>query len=125
MNLTKWSYTRRYNIKAYFDKFPHSNVVFRPINYFYFVYIVNWSKEDPVVTRADLEEMEKLLNKELGTGNAYAQRKSQTESISLNESAKGVVLKRAMVIANPSSGRERAEQYINEINRQLTEVYDE
>ncbi|OCA80929.1 hypothetical protein [Pseudobacillus wudalianchiensis] len=77
MRLKKWTYSRRYNIKAIFDKFPHSNVIFRTINQFYFVYIVNWSEKDPVVTRADLEQMEQLLNEEMGTAFFYHQRKSQ------------------------------------------------
>ncbi|GLY11760.1 hypothetical protein ACP2W0_19100 [Pseudobacillus badius] len=80
MRLERWAYSRRYNIKAVFDKFPHSNVIFRTINHFYFIYIVNWSEKDPVVTRSDLEQMELLLNEELGTGSFYQQRKSQTEN---------------------------------------------
>ncbi|WP_071459679.1 hypothetical protein [Bacillus massilinigeriensis] len=77
MNLIRWAYTRRYNIKAEFDTFPHSNVIFRQIGSFYFVYIVNWSKEDPFVTRSDLEEMEELMNNDLGTGMDYKYRRSQ------------------------------------------------
>ncbi|KKB38250.1 hypothetical protein [Bacillus thermotolerans] len=79
MRLVKWAYSRRYNIKAVFDKFPHSNVIFRTIHQFYFVYIVNWSEKDPVVTRKDLEEMELLLNEEMGTLMFYLRRRSQTE----------------------------------------------
>ncbi|HEY9576770.1 MAG TPA: hypothetical protein VIR64_03765 [Pseudobacillus sp.] len=79
MRLKRWAYSRRYNIKAVFDKFPHSNVIFRTINQFYFIYIVNWSEKDPVVTREDLEKMEKLINEEMGTALFYRQRKSQIE----------------------------------------------
>jgi len=43
------------------------------------VYIVNWSEKDPVVTRKDLEEMELLLNEEMGTLMFYLRRRSQTE----------------------------------------------
>lgn len=80
VKLKRWAYSRRYNIKAVFDKFPNSNVIFRTINQFYFIYIVNWSEKDPVVTRLDLERMEKLLNEEMGTSLFYRQRKSRLES---------------------------------------------
>ncbi|MEK4027109.1 MULTISPECIES: hypothetical protein [Bacillaceae] len=79
MKLKRWTYSRRYNIKAVFDKFPNSNVIFRTINQFYFIYIVNWSEKDPVVTREDLEQMEKLLNEEMGTALFYRYRKSQID----------------------------------------------
>ncbi|RSD26139.1 hypothetical protein [Mesobacillus subterraneus] len=75
MKLTNWSYTRRYNIKAQFDAFPNSVVLFRRIKDYYFVYTVNWSIQDPVVTKQVLEEMEWLLNKDLGTEDAYRHRK--------------------------------------------------
>jgi len=78
MELLDWGYTRRYNIKAYFSKFPHSLVVFRQIKDYYFVYQVHWKELDPVVTRDDLEEMELLLNQELGLEKAYLNRKSRT-----------------------------------------------
>ena len=75
MNLTKWSYTKRYNIKAEFDVFPNSVVIFRQIKDYYFVYTVNWSLSDPVVSKTVLGEMEWLLNKELGTLENYSLRK--------------------------------------------------
>ncbi|WP_102263120.1 hypothetical protein [Mesobacillus jeotgali] len=75
MNLTRWSYTKRYNIKAEFDVFPNSVVIFRQIKDYYFVYTVNWSLSDPVVTKTALGEMEWLLNKELGTLENYSLRK--------------------------------------------------
>lgn len=75
MKLTKWSYTKRYNIKAHFDEFPNSVVVFRQIKDYYFVYTVNWSINDPIVKKSSLEEMEWLLNKELGTEEGYRLRK--------------------------------------------------
>ncbi|HEY4553407.1 MAG TPA: hypothetical protein VIG80_09450 [Bacillaceae bacterium] len=74
MEILKWSYTRRYNIKARFDQFPHSDVVFRQIKDYYFIYTIFWSKSDPVVARRDLEEMEFLLNEELGTLDSYLNR---------------------------------------------------
>ncbi|HAQ08302.1 MAG TPA: hypothetical protein DCR24_12560 [Bacillus bacterium] len=75
MKLTKWSYTKRYNIKAQFDEYPNSIVVFRQIKNFYFVYTVKWSLSDPVVSKNILEEMELLLNRELGTEEYYIKRK--------------------------------------------------
>jgi hypothetical protein len=75
MKLIRWSYTKRYNIKAHFDVFPNSVVIFRKIKEYYFVYSVNWSISDPVVPKAALEEMERLLNMELGTLESYRQRK--------------------------------------------------
>ena len=74
MKLTNWSYTKRYNIKAQFDVFPNSVVIFRQIKDYYFVYTVNWSLGDPVVSKTTLEKMEWLLNKELGTLESYSQR---------------------------------------------------
>jgi hypothetical protein len=75
MKLTNWSYTKRYNIKAQFDVFPNSVVIFRQIKDYYFVYTVKWSLSDPVVSKKDLGEMELLLNTELGTLESYCQRK--------------------------------------------------
>jgi hypothetical protein len=75
MKLTKWSYTKRYNIKALFDMYPNSLVIFRQIKNYYFVYTVQWSLKDPVVTKNALEEMELLLNQEIGTDKEYRQRK--------------------------------------------------
>ncbi|MBS8264429.1 hypothetical protein DYI25_08275 [Mesobacillus boroniphilus] len=75
MKLSKWSYTKRYNIKAQFDVFPNSVVIFRQIKDYYFVYTVNWSFSDPVVSKTVLEEMERLLNKELDTLESYSRRK--------------------------------------------------
>ncbi|MEH7445165.1 hypothetical protein V7201_22935 [Bacillus sp. JJ1122] len=75
MELTKWSYTKRYNIKAQFNEYPDSLVMFRRIKNYYFVYTVQWSMNDPFVTKNALEEMEWLLNRELGTEEDYRQRK--------------------------------------------------
>ncbi|MBS4220350.1 hypothetical protein KHA96_18785 [Bacillus sp. FJAT-49711] len=74
MNILKWSYTRHYNIKARFDDFPNSDVIFRQIKDYYFIYTVAWSKGDPVVERRHLEEMEFLINSELGTIDYYKKR---------------------------------------------------
>lgn len=80
MELTKWSYAKKYNIKAQFNDYPNSIVVFRKIKNYYFVYTVHWSWHDPVVTREALEEMERLLNQELGTEHEYRLRKYQKNS---------------------------------------------
>lgn len=74
MELLQWSYTKKYNILAMFNPFSHSKVIFRQIKDYYFVYTVHWSSRDPVVTRKDLETMEILLNRELGTEQAYLKR---------------------------------------------------
>ncbi|SFA91197.1 MULTISPECIES: hypothetical protein [unclassified Bacillus (in: firmicutes)] len=78
MKLKKWSYTKKYNIKAFFDFFPNSPVIFRQIKDYFFVYSVKWDMDDPVVTRAHLEEMERLLNTELGTYSFYQQRSTNS-----------------------------------------------
>ncbi|WP_243387306.1 hypothetical protein [Bacillus kexueae] len=81
MELLDWSYTRGYNVKAYFSKFPQSLVIFRQIRDYYFVYQVKWSELDPVVTREDLEQMELMMNKELGLEAEYLKRKSRVQSM--------------------------------------------
>ena len=112
MKLVSWTYTKRYNIKAVFDRFPHSNVIFRLIHKYYFIRIVNWSEKDPPVQTTDLERMELLLNDELGTGPFYQNRRSRHEG--------GLTrMKKAMIIANPSSGKEEAKKHIDQIKAQL------
>ncbi len=76
MRLINWSYTRKYNIKAKFEEYPHSTVIFRMIKNYYFIYTVKWSPSDPPVPRIHLEQMERLLNRELGTEHEYLKRKS-------------------------------------------------
>lgn len=112
MNLVSWTYTKRYNIKAVFDRFPNSNVIFRFIHTYYFIYIVNWSDRDPPVEKVDLEQMELLLNDELGTGRFYRNRRSRSQGGTKR-------MKQAMIIANPSSGKEEAETHIDQIKEQL------
>lgn len=111
MNLIKWSYTKRYNIKAIYDDFPNSTVIFRLINQYYFIYNVKWSENDPPVTKENLEQMEQRLNDELGTGHFYRNRKSRKQGVP--------TVKKAMIIANPSSGKEQAEEHIDQIMEQL------
>lgn len=76
MELLDWSYGRRYQIKAVFSKFPHSTVIFRSFPSYYFIYNVRWSDSDPVVSRRDLEEMERLLNDMLGLLDHYEGRRA-------------------------------------------------
>lgn len=80
MKLLDWSYTRHYNIKARFEPFIHSTVIFRQIKDYYFVYTVHWSDLDPVVERDHLEKMEIEMNHELGTERSYYQRLAYTEN---------------------------------------------
>ncbi|MES1039638.1 MULTISPECIES: hypothetical protein [Peribacillus] len=75
MQLVKWSYMRRYNIKAIFDQFPNSPVIFRKIREYYFVYTIHWTAADGPIGIKELEEMEQLLNRELGTELQYLYRK--------------------------------------------------
>ncbi|TCP25583.1 hypothetical protein EV207_12113 [Scopulibacillus darangshiensis] len=76
MQLLDWGYTWRRGIKARFDTFPHSVVTLRLINDYYFVYSVEWSEDDQVVTKADSEKMGLLINRELGMEREYLRRKS-------------------------------------------------
>ncbi|MFC7395285.1 hypothetical protein [Scopulibacillus cellulosilyticus] len=78
MKLLDWQFTRRRGIKAIFDEFPNSVVIFRLINHFYFVYTIDWSKDDRIVTKADLDKMGILINRELGTEQGYLNRKSNS-----------------------------------------------
>ncbi|MGE7065519.1 hypothetical protein [Peribacillus butanolivorans] len=74
MQLVKWAYMRRYNIKAIFDQFPNSPVIFRKIKDYYFIYTIQWTAADAPVGTKELEEMEQLLNRELGTELQYLYR---------------------------------------------------
>ncbi|REJ05399.1 hypothetical protein DYE48_20380 [Halobacillus trueperi] len=64
-------------VRGYFDKFPHSTVYFRRIRRFYIVYMVDWDEVDPLVSQEDREEMQHLINEELGRLKEYEQRKSR------------------------------------------------
>ncbi|WP_244199495.1 hypothetical protein [Halobacillus trueperi] len=77
MQLVRWSYSRRKMVRGYFDKFPHSTVYFRRIRRFYIVYMVDWDEVDPLVSQEDREEMQHLINEELGRLKEYEQRKSR------------------------------------------------
>ncbi|WLR45968.1 hypothetical protein LC065_10045 [Halobacillus litoralis] len=77
MQLVRWSYSRRKMVRGYFDKFPHSTIYFRRIRRFYIVYMVDWDETDPLVSQEDREEMQHLINEELGRLKEYEQRKSR------------------------------------------------
>ncbi|WP_258871371.1 hypothetical protein [Halobacillus trueperi] len=77
MQLVRWSYSRRKMVRGYFDKFPHSTVYFRRIRRFYIVYMVDWDEVDPFVSQGDRDEMQHLINEELGRLKEYEQRKSR------------------------------------------------
>ncbi len=77
IQLKRWSYSRRKMVRGYFDKFPHSTIYFRRIRRFYIVYMVDWDERDPIVMAKDREEMQQLLNRELGREKEYEQRKSR------------------------------------------------
>ncbi|WP_059170723.1 hypothetical protein [Bacillus sp. FJAT-27445] len=76
MRLMNWAYTKKYNIKALYDEFPSSPVIFRQIKEYYFIYTIKWNTADKPVARTDLEKMELLLNEELGTFGDYRKRKA-------------------------------------------------
>ncbi|MDJ0286908.1 MULTISPECIES: hypothetical protein [Bacillus] len=76
MEILKHSYRKKGQIEFLFDDFPHSPAVLIPIRHYYFVRYVKWNQHDPPVTRNDLEEMEILANKMLGTLHDYRKRKA-------------------------------------------------
>lgn len=75
MKMTYWEFAKWGRVKAKFDKFPNSTVIFKLINSYYFVYTVDWSKMDCVIEKVDLEVTELLINKELGLEEEYLNRK--------------------------------------------------
>lgn len=81
MKLLQWGYTKKHNIKAFFDYCPNSSVIFRQIQDYYFIYIVNWSEHDLIISKKELVIMEQLLNTELGTIEAYEKRKSKQDIV--------------------------------------------
>ncbi|PLT31535.1 hypothetical protein [Peribacillus deserti] len=76
MNLLRWSYSKRNHIRASFDSYPNTLVIFRRIRGYYFAYTMDWSPDDPTVSKEDLENMELLLNRELGSEVEYLARRS-------------------------------------------------
>jgi len=76
LKLIQWSYSRKYQVKAIFDKFPDMIIVFRTIGTYYFVFTTKGHIPDSYPTRKDYEEMELLINEELKTLPSYIARKS-------------------------------------------------
>ncbi|AOM83362.1 hypothetical protein [Salisediminibacterium beveridgei] len=74
MELLDWTYGRKQQIKAWFSSYPHSTVILRALSGYYFIYMIDWSDEDRPVPRYDLEEMEQIMNDELGTLQEYEAR---------------------------------------------------
>lgn len=77
MNLLHWSYMKRHQVKALYDTFPNSPVIFRKIKSYYFIYYVEWSPLDQPVHTPDLEAMELLLNREFNHEDNYLGRKNE------------------------------------------------
>ena len=75
MKMINWEYAKWGRVKARFDKFPNSTIIFRLIKSYYFVYTVDWSETDHVITRTDLEKAELLINRELELGAEFLNRK--------------------------------------------------
>jgi hypothetical protein len=74
MEILKWGYMRRGQRKAVFDKYPNTTVIFRRVRGYFLVYSIGWNEIDGVVERSDIEQMELLLNKELGLLGNYSER---------------------------------------------------
>ncbi|MBM7621495.1 hypothetical protein JOC95_003384 [Bacillus tianshenii] len=79
MKLLNVSYMKKGRMIGFFDKFPHSKVLFSRVKKYYFVSTVYWDERDQVVTRADLEKMELLLNNYFGTEAYYKNRKAMSD----------------------------------------------
>ena len=79
MKLIQWSYTKRYQVKAIFDKFPDMILIFRTVGSYYFVFTTIGTVSHSHPTRKDYVEMELLINEQLQTLPAYIQRKSEVE----------------------------------------------
>ncbi|ADH99072.1 hypothetical protein [Salisediminibacterium selenitireducens] len=77
MELTDWTYGKQKQVKAWFSDFPHSTVVMRSLSDYYFIYMIDWSDRDQPVHRHDLEEMEQIMNDEMGTLQQYEARLSK------------------------------------------------
>lgn len=75
VKLIQWAYTRKYQIKAVFEPFPSTIVLFRKISDYYFIFSMSGLDPYMLPNRKDYVRMEYLLNKELGTLQAYKDRK--------------------------------------------------
>jgi hypothetical protein len=77
MKIVNYQYKKRGYLEFVFDQFPNSPVLLGLISNYYFVKHIKWSSLDPVVTRDNLEEMEILANREMGTTIGYLMRKAR------------------------------------------------
>jgi len=84
LKLVQWSYTKKYQVKAIFDKFPEMIIIFRTIGSYYFVFTTKGTGSDVFPTRKDYVEMELLLNEEMQTLPYYISRKSSAEMVWIN-----------------------------------------
>ncbi|MCD7035775.1 hypothetical protein LRR81_16140 [Metabacillus sp. GX 13764] len=80
MEIIDYSYKKRGRVEFVFSTFPHSKAMLYPIKNYFFVRYVTWDERDPIVTKADLEEMEMLANKHFGRESWYKKRKNPTSS---------------------------------------------
>lgn len=79
LKLIQWSYAKRYQVKAIFDKFPDMILIFRTVGSYYFVFTTVGTVSLSYPSRKDYVEMELLINEQLQTLPAYIQRKSKVE----------------------------------------------
>ncbi|SEA46552.1 hypothetical protein SAMN05421743_1053 [Thalassobacillus cyri] len=80
MKLIRWAYDRRGVVRGYFDQFPNTTFYLKRIRNYYFLCAVDWSKSDPEITEEHREEINILINRELGREQAYLQRKTRSLS---------------------------------------------
>jgi hypothetical protein len=78
LKIIQHSYQKKGKIDFVFENWPHSAVVMVPIKNYYFTRYVRWDPRDPVVTKKDLEQMERSANQMLGCIQFYQQRKALT-----------------------------------------------
>lgn len=76
MELIRWSYMRRNQVKGFFDCFPEAIIIFKRIKNYYFIHSAEWIGNPQIIAKHQLEEMEYLLNQKMGFLHGYLQRKS-------------------------------------------------
>jgi hypothetical protein len=74
MKLLDWKYTRKYQVKCVFDKFPETVFIFRQVKDYYFLFSMSGLDRNAIPSRKDYVQMEYQLNKELCLLEAYRQR---------------------------------------------------
>ncbi|USK37503.1 hypothetical protein LIS77_16385 [Cytobacillus firmus] len=67
---------RRNQVKGFFDCFPEAIIIFKRIKNYYFIHSAEWIGNPQIIAKHQLEEMEYLLNQEMGFLHGYLQRKS-------------------------------------------------